>query len=71
MYTRILIPLDGSSLAEQVLPYGRFLGRALRIPVHLLRVADENEIPLPAEADQRFRSGKLPLQSVSSSAAYL
>ena len=56
MYTRILIPLDGSSLAEQVLPYGRFLGRALRIPVHLLRVTDENEMLVTVAMKARLHS---------------
>jgi hypothetical protein len=26
MYRRILVPLDGSKVAEQVLPYARYLG---------------------------------------------
>ena len=29
MYTRMLIPLDGSKLAENVLPYARAMARAL------------------------------------------
>ena len=37
MYKRILVPLDGSELAEQVLPYARTLGRALGTSVELLR----------------------------------
>ena len=40
MYKKILIPLDGSKLAEHILPYARFLARALGIPVELLRVND-------------------------------
>ena len=27
MYSKILIPLDGSETAEKVLPYARYLGR--------------------------------------------
>jgi nucleotide-binding universal stress UspA family protein len=38
MYTRILVPLDGSKLAEQVLPYVRALAPALQAQVHLVRV---------------------------------
>jgi nucleotide-binding universal stress UspA family protein len=38
MYTSILVPLDGSELAEQILPYARCFAEALRIPVRLLRV---------------------------------
>ena len=37
MYTRMLIPLDGSIVAEQVLPYARFLAKALAIPVEFWR----------------------------------
>jgi nucleotide-binding universal stress UspA family protein len=40
MYTRILVPLDGSSLAEQALPYAGLLAGALNIPVSLLNVFD-------------------------------
>jgi nucleotide-binding universal stress UspA family protein len=38
MFTRILVPLDGSELAEQVLPYVRILGKGLQARVELLRV---------------------------------
>jgi nucleotide-binding universal stress UspA family protein len=38
MYTKILVPLDGSQLAEQILPFARVLAEGLKIPVHLLRV---------------------------------
>ena len=38
MYERILVPLDGSQLAEQVLPYVRLLGKALSPRVELLRI---------------------------------
>jgi nucleotide-binding universal stress UspA family protein len=40
MYTRMLIPLDGSNVAEQVLPYARFVAKALTIPVELLGIVD-------------------------------
>jgi nucleotide-binding universal stress UspA family protein len=40
MYTRMLIPLDGSKTAENVLPYGRILARTLQIPVELMEVLD-------------------------------
>ena len=36
MYRRILVPLDGSKVAEQVLPYARYLAGKLKIPVDLL-----------------------------------
>jgi len=40
MYTRMLIPLDGSKLAENVLPYARALARALDLRIELLSVVD-------------------------------
>ncbi len=40
MYTRMLIPLDGSETAEKVLPYARRLAGALKLPVELLGVID-------------------------------
>jgi nucleotide-binding universal stress UspA family protein len=43
MYSNILIPLDGSKLAEAVLPYARALAQDLKIPVDLLYVNDPNQ----------------------------
>jgi nucleotide-binding universal stress UspA family protein len=40
MYTRMLVPLDGSRLAENVLPYARALARAFDLRVELLSVVD-------------------------------
>ena len=45
MYTKILVPLDGSPLAEQVLPYVQILARDLKAQVELLCVIS----PVPAE----------------------
>ena len=39
MYKKILVPLDGSKLAEQVLPYARWLAGAYGAAVTLLRVS--------------------------------
>ena len=38
MYKKILVPLDGSELGQQALPYVRMLGRALKSPVELYRI---------------------------------
>lgn len=49
MYSKILVPLDGSSLAEQILPYARFWAEAYGIPVELMRVEDPDIWrPLPS-----------------------
>ena len=44
MYTKILVPLDGSRLAEQILPYASLLAEAFGIPVELLRVDDSGAL---------------------------
>lgn len=44
MFNKMLIPLDGSTTAEKVLPYARALGGALKIPVELLAVVDLAEM---------------------------
>jgi len=43
MYQRILVPLDGSTLAQQTLPYVRILARGWGCPIELLRIIE----PLP------------------------
>lgn len=40
MYQRLLVPLDGSPLAEQVLPYVYVLGNSLKCPIALVRAFD-------------------------------
>ena len=40
MYSRILVPLDGSSESEQVLPYARQIGRALGARLDVIRVME-------------------------------
>ena len=33
MYSKILVPLDGSKTAEKVLPYARYLADKFKVPV--------------------------------------
>ena len=40
MYSKILVPLDGSTLSEGVLPYIRWLARSIHAPVELFGVND-------------------------------
>ena len=44
MYDRILVPLDGSPLSGQTVPYVRILGAALKSPVELLRVYEPEPV---------------------------
>jgi nucleotide-binding universal stress UspA family protein len=48
----MLIPLDRSKTAEQVLPYARFLAKALKIPVDLLGVVDPEALTALANPKQ-------------------
>jgi nucleotide-binding universal stress UspA family protein len=54
MYKKILVPLDGSMLAEQILPYARVLAEAYKIPITLLRV---NEPEVIAAYGPRVKGG--------------
>ncbi|NQW22449.1 MAG: universal stress protein [SAR202 cluster bacterium] len=49
MYSRILVPLDGSDLSENVLPFAITLGQALECPIALLRIPEN--VPLYASGD--------------------
>ena len=51
MYSRMVVPLDWSSLSEQVLPYVRQLGLGLSIPVTLMTVV---EPPTPTIGHRRW-----------------
>ncbi len=42
MYTKILLPLDGSERSERVLPPARSIVEALKVEVELLQVIDPN-----------------------------
>jgi nucleotide-binding universal stress UspA family protein len=71
MYTRILMPLDGSKVAEQVLPYARFLVKALGIPAELFGVVDpETLVPFSNPAQGRHLD-TLVAETMSRIAGYL
>jgi nucleotide-binding universal stress UspA family protein len=73
----MLIPLDGSQAAEQVLPYARFVAKALKIPVELLEVVDLEALRLLANPErgryidtlsgERMESGKSYLETIARS----
>jgi nucleotide-binding universal stress UspA family protein len=56
MYSKILVPLDGSRVSEQILPYARLFADAYGIPVELLRVMDPDARPpfWPPESSGRY-----------------
>jgi nucleotide-binding universal stress UspA family protein len=71
MYTRMLVPLDGSKVAEQVLPYARFLAKALGIPVELLGVVDPETLVAFANPAQGRHLDTVVSESTSRTALYL
>lgn len=52
MYERIMVPLDGSNAAEEVLPYVEELASKFESEILLVSVAE----PKPAETDHLFRA---------------
>lgn len=52
MYSRLIVPLDGSELAEQVLPYARSLAKTLAISVELLEVVDPDALTVLVNPEQ-------------------
>jgi nucleotide-binding universal stress UspA family protein len=71
MFTRILIPLDGSKTAEKVLPYARFLAGSLKLPVELLAVVDIVEMATHISADRARHLDTMIEDSVRNSEQYL
>jgi nucleotide-binding universal stress UspA family protein len=71
MYTKILVPLDGSAVAEQVLPYVRTLAGGLKIPVELMGVVDMTQLDSHISAEKgRYLDGLIE-DSVRCSGEYL
>jgi nucleotide-binding universal stress UspA family protein len=71
MYTRMLIPLDGSKTAEAVLPYARTLARKLNLAVELLGVIDVAALATQVSRGSGRYFDTLISDSVLSSEAYL
>ncbi len=77
MYSKLLVTLDGSRIAEGILPYARSLAKTFNVPVELLQVTDPDVIsalsdpPMgryvdAAEADMK-RTSRDYLKSVAGS----
>src|SRR5678816_447247 len=71
MYTKILIPLDGSKTAEKVLPYARFLAGSLKLTVELLAVVDIVEMATHISADRARYLDTMIEDGVRNSEQYL
>jgi nucleotide-binding universal stress UspA family protein len=71
MYKKILVPLDGSAVAEQVLPYVRTLAGGLKIPAELMGVVDIAELPFHVSAEKEPYLDTMIEDSVRRSGEYL
>ena len=70
MYSRMLIPLDGSKVAEQVLPYARCLAKTLSLPVELFQAVDAEALESLANPAQGRYVDTLLNEKRTSSAEY-
>ncbi len=71
MYSKILIPLDGSTVAERVLPFARILSGALKLPIELLEVVDIAAVTAHIAADKARYLEKIITEAERSSREYL
>ena len=71
MYSKVLIPLDGSKTAEKVLPYARYIAAKFKIPVELLAVIDIAEMTAHISAEKVRHLDTLIEDSVRASTTYL
>ncbi len=71
MYSRLLVPLDGSKLAEQALPFARYLAKALAIPADLLQAIDPESLQALANPQQGRYIDTLLADKNASSRTYL
>ncbi len=71
MFGRMLIPLDGSKTAEDVLRYARRLAADARVAVELLGVVEMAEIAEDIASNQAAYAGALVREAVRNSTEYL
>ena len=66
MYSKVIVPLDGSELSEQALPYARLVARSIAAPIELVQAYD---ILPPRLLGSRARSVVAQLEEGARSAA--
>ncbi|HSQ12283.1 MAG TPA: universal stress protein [Candidatus Deferrimicrobium sp.] len=71
MYSKILVPLDGSKTAEKVLPYARHLAGKFKIPVELLAVLDIAEMATHISAERARHLDTMIEDGMRASTTYL
>jgi nucleotide-binding universal stress UspA family protein len=71
MFSRILIPLDGSKTAEQVLPYARRLATVVHVSVDLLGVVEMSDIAGDIASNEAPYAEALIREAARNSTEYL
>jgi nucleotide-binding universal stress UspA family protein len=71
MYSKLLIPLDGSKTAEKVLPFARNLATSLKLPIELLEVVDVAKATAHIVADKARYLGTIIAQGERASREHL
>ena len=71
MYSKILVPLDGSKTAEKVLPYARYLAGKFKVPVELLAVLDIAEMATHITAERARHLDTMIEDGLRASTTYL
>ncbi len=71
MIRQILIPLDGSKTAEDVLPYARALAKRLKIPVELMAVIDIAEMAMHVSPEKARYLDTVVQEGIRNSQEYL
>ena len=71
MYSKMLIPLDGSKTSEKVLPYARHLAGKLKLPVELLAAIDIAEMATHISAERARHLDTMIEDGVRASTNYL
>jgi len=71
MYNCILVPLDGSTTAEQALPYARCLAEAFRISIELVAVVDTEAFTAAASVDRAHSTTIVQEEEIGRAKNYL
>ena len=71
MFTKLLIPLDGSRTAEKALPYARYLAQDKNVAIELLAVVDVANMATHMTADRALHLDTMVEDAVRTSEKYL
>ena len=71
MYTRILAPLDGSVLSEQVIPYARAIAARLSLPMTLLMAIEPDHPTIGQALNPELHSHELVAHRAGHAQSYL